>query len=172
MDSSILMNIRPYITFSQYPREKNVVPEVKPKLTSVPVTFGFDLNEADTFQLKRIRGIGDKLATRIVRYREALGGFTTLSQLSEIYRLDTTVIKEIEKHCFIVEGFQPKKIDISTVDERGLANHPYLSAREASAIVAYRFKHGKFSSVEELYKINALDTSSIKRLIPYLNFGN
>lgn len=172
MDSSILLNIRPYLAFSDYRRKKDDGPEVKTKLPMAPVSFRFDLNEADTIVLKRIRGIGDKLAVRIVRYRDALGGFTAIKQLNEIYRLDTLVVKEMKKHCFISPEFQPKKMDINSIDERGLADHPYLSPREAGAIVAYRFKHGKFTSIGDLYKVKVVDTTSIKRIIPYVNFGN
>lgn len=128
----------------------------------------FDLNLADTSQLKKVYGIGDKLSLRIVKYREALGGFISLDQLGEIYRLDTAVIKNLKKVCFIDRTFIPKKINLNTVEREILEAHPYLSRRAADAIVAYRFQHGEFKTTDDLWKIKALDSLSLKKMKAYL----
>src|SRR5205085_1585382 len=44
-----------------------------------------DINAADTTEFISLPGIGSKLATRIVRFRERLGGFSTVDQLGETY---------------------------------------------------------------------------------------
>jgi DNA uptake protein ComE-like DNA-binding protein len=118
--------------------------------------------------LKKVNGIGSKLSARIIKYREALGGFRSTDQLNEIYRLDTAVIRALKKIAFIVPGFEPAKMNINTSSEQDLARHPYFKKNEASAIVAYRFKHGKFMSLSELADIKILDTTTIRKIIPYL----
>ena len=45
-----------------------------------PVIQPFDINTADTTQLIALKGIGSKLATRIVQYRDDLGGFLSPDQ--------------------------------------------------------------------------------------------
>lgn len=143
-----------------------------PKLPFVKeVVPPFDINEADTGQLKKIRGIGDKLSLRLVRYRDALGGFITLDQLSEIYGLDTAVISRIREKTFIKPGFVPRHVNINVVSEKELADHPYLERSGARSIVAYRFQHGNFKSLEDLGKIGGLDQKAIRKLIPYLTTG-
>lgn len=169
MDSSLLANIAPALTFSSY--AENRIPPVKPmvwSLTKRQPLLQFDLNTADTTQLKSIRGIGSKLSLRIIKYREALGGFRSLNQLSEIYRLDTAGIRLLKKASFIAPDFEPVKMNINTSAEQDLARHPYLQKNEASAVVAYRFKHGKFNSLSELADIKILDTAAIRKIIPYL----
>lgn len=132
------------------------------------VVSPFDINQADTGQLKKIRGIGDKLSLRLVRYRDALGGFITLDQLTEIYGLDTVVISRIREKTFIKPGFVPRHLNINVVSEKELADHPYLERSGARSIVAYRFQHGNFKSLEDLGKIGGLDQKAIRKLIPYL----
>lgn len=47
-------------------------------------TGSLNLNTASAAELEKLPGIGEKLAQDIVRYREAVGGFTNLEQLREI----------------------------------------------------------------------------------------
>lgn len=62
-----------------------------------------NLNIADTSQLKRVYGIGDKLSERIVKYRDKLGGFVSMSQLKEVYGLDSTVVEDVERDFYRIE---------------------------------------------------------------------
>lgn len=127
----------------------------------------FNLNEADTVQLEKIYGIGPALAKRIIKYRERLGGFVMQEQLSEVYGLDTAVVKRIISASYLSDPADAKKINLNTVDEKTLAAHPYFGRKIASAIVAYRFQHGNFESVDDLSRIPLIDKNNLGRLIPY-----
>lgn len=129
----------------------------------------FDLNAADTIQLKRIKGIGSKLSQRIIRYRESLGGFYSPNQLYEVFKLDSAVVQELQNMSFISPEFKPRQISINTAEQPELANHPYLTPREAAVIVAYRFTHGKYATVKDLEKIGGLDSLRLSRVRPYLS---
>jgi competence protein ComEA len=168
MDSSTLANIEPYLTFAKHAvvanePEKRAIRPFHPEAVSK-----FDLNTADSVQLKNVKGIGSKLALRIIKYRDALGGFLSSDQLVEVYRLDTAVVKELKRLSYIAPDFVPLKINVNTSSEQELSRHPYFQKKEASAIVAYRFKHGKFNSLSDLAAIKVLDTASIRKIIPYL----
>ncbi|MDH4090834.1 MAG: helix-hairpin-helix domain-containing protein [Cyclobacteriaceae bacterium] len=132
----------------------------------------FDLNQADTSQLKKIFGIGDRLSMRIVKYRDALGGFTTFDQVREVYGLDSAVIDRLINSSFLKDDFQPTKININTADETAMATHPYIRKAAARAIVAYRFQHGEFEALDDLRKIHALDDETIQKIAPYLTLGD
>jgi competence protein ComEA len=132
----------------------------------------FDLNKADTTQLMRIAGIGTKRSQRIVKYRDALGGFIHMNQIQEVYGLDSLVIRKLLLESFIAEDYQPVTININTSDEKRLASHPYLSNAAARSIVAYRFQHGEFKSIEEIRNIHALDEKTIQKITPYLILGD
>lgn len=47
--------------------------------------FFIDVNKADSAGFEKLYGIGPKLASRIVKYREWLGGFTHVEQVKEVY---------------------------------------------------------------------------------------
>jgi competence protein ComEA len=131
----------------------------------------FDLNNADTSQLKKIYGIGEKLSLRILKYRDRLGGFVSWGQLAEVYGLDSLVIKRLIESATIQEDFKPTKININTASQKQLSSHPYLT-RVAKAIVSYRFQHGNFENVKDIQKVSVIDEKSIRRIIPYLTVND
>jgi competence ComEA-like helix-hairpin-helix protein len=127
-----------------------------------------DLNLADTTQLKLIRGIGPVLANRIVKYRNALGGFVSQNQIKEVYGLDTNVVKMVNTRFYIDPSFRPSRININTASESDLSNHPYIRSKIAKSIVAYRFQHGSFNEIADLLKIDLIDQTIFDRIRPYL----
>jgi competence protein ComEA len=129
----------------------------------------FDLNRADTTELKTVYGIGSKRAQRIVAFREKLGGFIHSSQLREVYGLDSASVEQLLKRCFISDGFLPFRLNINTATDRQLSAHPYISPVIAKAIVAYRFQHGNFATVGEIRELQNLKKEEADKIIPYLD---
>ncbi|MBL0740281.1 ComEA family DNA-binding protein [Chryseolinea lacunae] len=172
VDSAFYHRVFSYITL---PEKKDTLFAHKPFPADVrkkPEVVRFDLNQADAEQLESLYGIGEKLALRILKFRDALGGFVSLQQLSEVYGLDTAAIRQLEKRCFVVENFQPKKLNVNTADEKTLAAHPLIRRTAARIIVAYRKEHGEFNSPDDLRKIHGLDVQIIDKIAPYLTFRN
>lgn len=169
MDSSLYVTLIPYITLP----ETYTKPEFKKKEFAERKPYEkekrqkFNLNEADTIQLEKIYGIGPKLALRIVSQRERLGGFVSHEQLKEVYGLDTTVIKRIESASYLPDPPVVKMINLNTAGEKTLAAHPYFGWKIANAIVAYRFQHGNFKSVDDLRNIPLIDKNTLRRIYPY-----
>lgn len=159
LDTAFFRKIEPYVELPD--REAPGVPKVAAVLM-------FDLNMADTSMLKKIRGIGDKLSSRIVKYRQSLGGFYTTSQLLEVYRLDTVVAQELRRHSFVASDFKPAMHDINREPADSLALHPYISRRAAVEIVTYRKRHGRFTSVDELGMLSQFDSVTLRRVKPYM----
>lgn len=170
MDSAHYIKLVPYI---QLP-EKFVKPEFEKKDFANRPAFTkeqpakFNLNEADTIQLEKVYGIGPKLALRIVKYRDKLGGFISYDQLKEVYGLDTAVVKKIVEASYLHGQPTFNRINLNTVDEKTLAAHPYVGRKIASAIVAYRFQHGNFKSVDDLSRIPLIDKNNLGKILPYV----
>ncbi|HEX6891620.1 MAG TPA: helix-hairpin-helix domain-containing protein, partial [Chryseolinea sp.] len=144
-----------------------------PRSTSVKTPSAkFDLNKADTSQLMNVDGIGTKRSQRIIKYRDALGGFIRMDQIQEVYGLDSIAVRKLSLESFIAVDFEPVTINVNTSDEKRLASHPYLSNAAARSIVAYRFQHGEFKTIEELRNIHALDEKTIQKITPYLTLGD
>lgn len=169
MDTALYCRLEPFI---QLPVERALPRKTWQPYPSVATRKAepFDLNLADTAQLKKIFGIGDKRALRIVAYREKLGGFVSIAQVGEIYTLDSAVAGRLVQASFVSENFRPRRIDINSADENELAAHPYLSKSAAHALVAYRFQHGELMALSDLAKIQVLDTKTIQKIAPYLEF--
>ena len=174
VDSAFYQRIYPFISLpAQLPTKKKGAKKYEPKnvLTVKKATEKFDLNNADTSELKKIYGIGDKLALRILKYRDALGGFVDKNQLKEVYGLDSLVIQRLSENSTIQNEFQPKKINVNTASEKQLSSHPYLY-KMAKSIVSYRFQHGNFKAVEDIRNVGSIEEKSIQRIIPYLTVND
>jgi len=80
MDSSLYARLSPFI---QLPDKHET--QVLRYLWILQKGTGikFDLNIADTTQLKSIYGIGSKLSARIVKYRNRLGALYTLTSFGK-----------------------------------------------------------------------------------------
>lgn len=128
-----------------------------------------DINTADTTLLKRIPGIGSAYSKRIVNYRKSLGGYVSINQISEVWGIDTALFVKIEPYLAISEGHQKIEINKLTLDE--LRKHPYISYKQAKAIVAIRKKEGIIKSVDQLAGNKEFTEKDIERLTPYLSFG-
>jgi len=165
MDSAFYQQLYTYIELPEKV-EKNKPLHFPVKQNEKHVTH--DLNTADSVQLLSVFGIGPKLAARIINFRNALGGFIKHEQLKEVYGLDSTVASSLSKAFFIHEGFEPVKINLNTASETQLSLHPYIRKKIAKAIMAYRFQHGSFSSVDEIGKLTVVKPDEAKRLAPYL----
>lgn len=129
----------------------------------------FDINTADTTVLIRLKGIGSKLSVRILKYRDALGGFHSNAQFSEIFGLDSLALSQLNQYAQILSPVKKLAINTATVEE--LSRHPYFRNRKLTqAIVSYRDQHGPYRSEEDLRKTLVLDQAKINNLLPYLEF--
>lgn len=131
----------------------------------------FDLNLADSTQFISVYGIGSKLSTRIIKYRDRLGGFISTDQLTEVYGLDSVVINELIRKTFIAENFKPVALELNEATEKELSTHPYIRYAIAKAITAYRFQHGNFKSLEDLTRIVIIDKPTFEKIKPYLSLN-
>jgi competence protein ComEA len=172
LDSVQFALVEPYLSLpDRLPDHKPAYQRFKAPESKRLVRAAMDINSADSSSLKKVYGIGEKLALRILKYRDALGGFVSMEQLKEVYRLDTAVLKSLNRDFFVGADFKPAKVDLNSAGRQVLAAHPYLSSRAADAIVAYRFQHGGFTSIEDLRRIPAMDTTMLKKALPYLTIA-
>ncbi|RNI25826.1 ComEA family DNA-binding protein [Rufibacter latericius] len=147
-------------------------PENRPKTESPRKRWElqpFDLNTADTTELKQIKGIGSKLSARIVSFRDKMGGFHSVEQVAEVYGLAPEVVDSVRKYGFVAKAYEPKRINLNTASFEELRQHPYIGFNLAKAIVNYRTQHGLYPSVEELRKIKILDEAKFQKMQPYLS---
>lgn len=166
LDSLTYFELEPYLVFHKRSVKTKVKTSVKEKEAGAPIHI-MDLNTATAEDLKEIRGIGEKLSARIVKYRTGLGGFLSLSQLEEVYGLKAEVIQRITERFQIKSPIQT--ISINTDSASHLFKHPYVDFKLGKTIVNYRKVHGDFSSVDQLLALKNLSDSTFLKIRPYLS---
>ncbi|MBR5706911.1 MAG: helix-hairpin-helix domain-containing protein [Bacteroidaceae bacterium] len=126
-----------------------------------------DLNAIDSAGLVRLPGIGPATALKIIRYREQLGGYLEITQLTEIEGLPDSLMK-----WFIITDTIPiKKISVNTATLSDLRRHPYMDFYKARAIVEYRRERGILKGPDQLSFMEEFTGQDLMRLEPYLDFG-
>ncbi len=146
------------VKHSTKPLKKFVENKIKP----------FDINLADTAQLQKIYGIGSVLSSRIVKFRDGLGGFISKKQYAEVYGLEAGIVHKLDSMSFISKGFLAHKININDVNIEQIAQHPYIRKKLAKMIVAYRLQHGNFERLEDLLDIHQIDEKTLLKIKPYI----
>lgn len=126
-----------------------------------------ELNSATKEQLKKIRGIGEKTAERLIVYRTQLGGYSNLNQLDDVYGLDST-IKNNKTTYFIINTEVLSKIRINNITFKELLYHPYCDYNTTKKIINYREMHGDFISIEQILENNLIKAKQYRKIAPYL----
>lgn len=162
IDSATFLRLKPWVRINE---NKLLTDSVK---VSAPVqTILIELNSADSIALTKIKGIGRSFARRIILYRNLLGGFYSINQLTEVYGLNNEVISSIKSNIWI-DSLAVKRININMVTYEELKNHPYLTDYQAKSIVYYRSKRGSFASLTEILESKLLPEDRFHKIKPYL----
>lgn len=127
-----------------------------------------ELNSADTSALKQIPGIGSGYANRIVKYRDILGGYHTMTQLKEVWGMDDYLYAKITPYLNLTQ--KHIRLKVNHADFKELNKHPYLNYKQAQVIVDIRERKGNIESIERLSLLEEFNEMDIARLKPYLSF--
>lgn len=134
-----------------------------PIKTEVPQSV--NLNTTDTMLLRKVPGIGEAFARRIVRYGQRLGGYVSPEQLREIEDFPESAIP-----YFVVQQPHTQKINLNKLTLNQLQRHPYINFYQAKAITEYRRLRGPLQSLQDLKLLKDFPPEAIHRLEPYVEF--
>ncbi|GIM49529.1 helix-hairpin-helix domain-containing protein [Capnocytophaga stomatis] len=169
ISDSLLLKISPYFKFpdwvnkSKSVENKNVKPEVKPKVITKK-----DVNLASKEDFMEIRGIGDVLSDRILKYREKLQGFSEIMQVSEVYGLEKEVFNRVAEQFEVKTLPNIQKKNLNELNMYELAKIPYIKFDEAKKIITLRSELVNIKSFEELLKISEFNQEKIRKIQMYL----
>jgi competence protein ComEA len=130
-------------------------------------TMLLELNGTDSLRLQGLYGIGPVFASRIIRYRDLLGGYYAREQLKEVYGLGDEQYQQIIRHVHI-DTSQLRRMDLNTVEREALIRHPYLTVYQADALMAYRDYKGQWEDILEIRRNQLIPDSVFLRIRPYL----
>ena len=134
-----------------------------PVKTEVPQSVS--LNTTDTMLLRKVPGVGEAFARRIIKYGQRLSGYVSPEQLREI---DDFPVEAIP--YFTIDHPQTRKINLNRLSLNQLQRHPYISFYQAQAIVEYRRLRGPLKSLDDLKLHRDFPPEAISRLKPYVEF--
>jgi len=143
-------------------RENGYTSLNKPKEKKIEIV---DINQCTQQDLENLPGIGKYFATKIIEYRNTLGGYTSTSQLLEIWNFDNEKFERITP--YITKSSVVNKININSATLEELKQHPYISYGVANSIVKMRAQ-SKFNTVEDIKRSKLIDQELFEKIEPYL----
>lgn len=164
VDSTMTERLRPYIIFSERDTTATIGYERE------TISFPININTADSAALRRVRGIGAKSVGPIMRYRELLGGYYSIDQISELDVVTEDNFRIISQQIY-ADSVDIKKISINFASPKVLEVHPYLSNRMLRRIINKRELKGGWSTIQEMIDDNIFNEEEAARVAPYLDFG-
>lgn len=131
-----------------------------------------ELNAADSSALVELRGIGPYYASKILRYRDSLGGYYAPEQLMEIRGIDSSRFAGLAG-SIRTDSTRIHPLRIWDLPEDSLAMHPYLGKNAARSIARYRRVYAmeplrsEHYTLDALVKENVLTPERAAKLRPY-----
>ena len=118
----------------------------KPEKKAIPVV---DLNTVDSTTLVELPRMGGYMASRIIAFREKLGGFVEVAQLLDVKGLDSTRFAAMRPYLLIGDT-ETRRIDVNRADFKTLVGHPYLSYEQVKRIFRQRETRGMIKNWAQL----------------------
>jgi competence protein ComEA len=126
-----------------------------------------DINMATIDDWKTLPGIGQKLAERLVNYRERIGGFSDALQVKKTYGISDSVFTLIAPWLKTDAATMPR-LDLNRVSAYELRQRANIPDAVARAIIVYRQQYGPFLSVDDLKKIVFMKDSLFQRIVSFV----
>jgi len=158
--------------------------------------FPLDLNRATREELMLVPGIGEVMSGRIVQYREVLGGFTTLTQLTEIHGISYNTLERISGYFTIgdrryhpppqprppqaaaspgeTRQYEPQVVfplDLNRATREELMLIHGIGEAISGRIIQHRESLGGFTTVAQLVEVQGISYNTLERIGGYFFVG-
>ena len=165
VSDSLLKTIAPYFKFPDWVSKKTSDLK-KNKATKVIVK---DVNTATLEEMMRVKGIGEKRASSIIKYRALLGGYTYDTQLKEVWGIPSDVLEEFQKEFQVLSKPKIDKININTATVYELSKVVYIDSKLAKSIIEYRKEVAEIQNLAELKIIRDFPKDKFNLISLYLH---
>lgn len=124
-----------------------------------------ELNLVDAEGLQQLRGVGPVLSERIVRFRDALGGFLCIEDLYEVYGLDSIVVDQARPHL-TANAQHIQSLCLDTVSFGTLLKHPRFDLETTKKLIRARGRG--VHAMDVVLLRSRLDSVTLRKVRPYL----
>ena len=159
VSDSLLVTISPYFRF---PPNKN-----RPANSEMP-TEKKDLNKATREDFRKVAGVGETFANRIVAYRNILGGYSLEAQMHEVYNLPEETVQRILKRFEIREKPVIKRLNVNGASFKEILALPYIDYDLTRRIMNFRREEKVITDLNDLKKIDSFPLDKFDRIALYL----
>lgn len=94
-----------------------------------------------------------------------------IESLSQTAEETGSGITELSNLLDDIDSYRSQPLDINNASETELLAAPFLSQKQAEAIVQYRLNFGIINTIYELLYTNSFDVNDLERIQPYLFIG-
>lgn len=135
-----------------------------------------DLNKATSDELQKLNGIGPVLGDRIVKFRSAKGGYSTIEELKRIYGLSPETFEKVQGQL-VVTGIPPitqerkYSIDINTENREDFMKLNGIGPVISDILINYRDSKNGFDSIADLKNVYSLSEELFESIQPYLKLS-
>ncbi|MDR2495607.1 MAG: helix-hairpin-helix domain-containing protein [Tannerellaceae bacterium] len=127
-----------------------------------------EINTADTASLKMVPGIASFYARMIAECRDRLGGFYSVEQLREVYKMSEERYLAL-KDWFYADTLFVAPLFVNYLPMDSLAKHPYVSSAQALAICSLR-RREPLRNWDRLTAAGLFTAKDRERLKAYFSF--
>ncbi|XP_058035577.1 endonuclease/exonuclease/phosphatase family domain-containing protein 1 isoform X1 [Ahaetulla prasina] len=142
-----------------------------------------NINTATEEELMTLPGVTRMVAQNIVEYREYIGGFKKVEDLALVSGVGAAKLEQVKfEICVSSKGnsaqhspnslrkdqnldhLSATKININTATPAQLMSIRGITEKIANSIVEYRREHGPFKSIEDLVKMDCINSSFLDKI--------
>ncbi|XP_041665896.1 endonuclease/exonuclease/phosphatase family domain-containing protein 1 [Cheilinus undulatus] len=140
-----------------------------------------NINTATEEELMTLPGVNRTVAQNIVEYRDCIGGFKKVEDLALVSGIGATKLEVIKLEICVSSRTSSSQhspsslrkdldhqsstgININTATPAQLMSIRGITEKIAKNIVAYRTEHGPFKSIEDLVRVNHINSSLLDKI--------
>lgn len=139
-----------------------------------------NINEADIETLKELKGVGPKTALKIYNYRDEIGKFNSLTELTNVKGIGKKTLAKLLPNLTIIGDSatiysfvksskaagvpDDSPVNINTASASKLKNLYRVGSVTAQKIIDYRKKNGPFTKKEDIMQIKGIGTGTFEKI--------